>query len=284
MKKVLFISDYNLTHTPGGAQRSNAILIEKGRSLGYSILEANYNFNFKVCDFNEYDILISSNLEGIYRLNPDIISKISEHKNHVRLEHDLNKYLLKEDREKLFKSCKKTIFLTNYHHNLFKKLYGNIFNGVNIVYDPIDINLFKDENLKRENKVLYVGYMHELKGTLAFFEFVLSHPDMKFVVAGWGQMTFDFLARNIPNVEYLGAVNYEDMPKIYNKYDVLYYSPVLPEPFCRSVAEAAICGMKMISNSGDIIGCLNEMSEIGQEKFKEICQNAPETFWKVIDD
>ena len=57
-KKVLWISDFNLSHTPGGAQRSNALIIDKGRELGLSILEANYNFNFKTTNFNDYDILI----------------------------------------------------------------------------------------------------------------------------------------------------------------------------------------------------------------------------------
>ena len=104
-KKVLWISDYNLSHTPGGAQRSNGLIIDKGRSLGVSIFEANYNFNFKTCDIHEYDILISSNLERIYSLDKAIIAKIAEHKNHIRLEHDLNRYLFQEDREKLFRSC-----------------------------------------------------------------------------------------------------------------------------------------------------------------------------------
>jgi len=281
-KKVLWISDYNLSHTPGGAQRSNGLIIDKGRSLGVSIFEANYNFNFKTCDIHEYDILISSNLERIYSLDKAIIAKIAEHKNHIRLEHDLNRYLFQEDREKLFRSCQKTIFLTDFHLEVFKKNYGEIFNNVSIVYDPINTDIFKDREEKRENKILYVGYMHELKGTLSFFEFVLGNPDINFVVAGWGQRTFDFLARNVPNVEYLGPVKYEEMPNIYNKYDTMYYSPVLPEPLCRSVAEAAICGMKLISNSGNIIGCLNEMSKIGQEKFKEECKNADKKFWDVV--
>ena len=282
--KILWISDYNLSHSPGGAQRSNNIIIQKGRELGYSILEANYNFNFNIEDFDQYDILISSNLEAIYKLYPNIIDKIISHKYHVRLEHDSNRYLEQKDREKLFGSCKKTIFLTDFHHEIFKKMYGNIFNEISIVYDPIDTDLFKDEELKRENKVLYVGYMHELKGTFAFFEFVLDHPEIKFVIAGWGQRTFDFLARNIPNIEYLGPIAYEDMPKVYNKYDIMYYSPVIPEPFCRSVAEASMCGMKMISNSPNIIGCLDEMSKVGQEKFKENCKNASKRFWEIVDD
>jgi glycosyltransferase involved in cell wall biosynthesis len=281
-KKILFISDFNLDHSPGGAQRSNDLIINKGRELGHSIFEANYNFNFKVCDFNEYDIIISSNLEGIYRLNPEVIEKISQHKFHVRLEHDLNRYLSQEDREKLFKSCKKTIFLTDFHYKLFIDNYGDIFNNVEIITDPIDTDIFYNKQQEREDKILYVGFMHELKGTLSFFEYVLANPNAKFVIAGWGKPIFEFLAQNLKNIEYLGPLLYEKMPEIYNKYDTLFYSPILPEPFCRSVAEATLCGVKLMSFNPNIIGCVKDIDEFGMSKFKENCKNASNLFWEKI--
>lgn len=281
-KKILWISDYSLSHSSGGAQRSNDIIIKKGRELGFSILEANYNFNFDVEDFNQYDVLISSNLEAIYKLHPNIIDKIASHQYHVRLEHDLNRYLKQEDREKLFRLCKKTIFLTNFHHQLFINNYGYIFNNVEIVADPIDTDLFYNQNKEREDKILYVGFMHELKGTLSFFEFAMSNPQLQFVVAGWGTKVFDFLARNIPNVEYLGTIVHEEMPRLLNKYETLFYSPIIPEPFCRSVGESTLCGMKLMSSSPNIIGCLHEFRELGKEKFIENCKNAPEIFWNKI--
>lgn len=281
-KKVLFISDFNLNHTPGGAQRSNDLIINKGRELGHSIFEANYNFNFKVCDFNEYDILISSNLEGIYRNDPEVIEKISQHKYHVRLEHDLNRYLRQEDREKLFKSCKKTVFLTDFHYKLFVDNYGDIFNNVKIIPDPIDTDIFYNKEQEREDKILYVGFMHELKGTLSFFEYALANPNTKFVVAGWGKPIFEFLAENLKNVEYLGPLLYEKMPEIYNKYDTLFFSPILPEPFCRSVAEATLCGVKLMSFNPNIIGCIKDIDQLGVPKFKENCKNASNYFWESI--
>ena len=281
-KKILWISDYNLSHSAGGAQRSNDIIIQKGRELGLSILEANYNFNFHIEDFDQYDILVSSNLEAIYKLHPNIIDKIASHKYHVRLEHDSNRYLKQEDREKLFRSCKKTVFLTNFHHQLFINNYGDIFNNVEIVADPIDTDLFYNQNQEREDKILYVGFMHELKGTLSFFEFAMGNPQLQFVVAGWGTRVFDFLVRNTPNVEYLGTVPHEDMPKLFNKYQTLFYSPIIPEPFCRSVAEAILCGIKLMSSSSNIIGCMHEFQELGKQKFTENCKNASNYFWESI--
>jgi len=279
-KKILWISDFNLNHTIGGAQRSNELLINKGRELGHSIFEANYNYNFKVTDFNDYDVLVSSNLEAIYRSDKEVIKKISEHKNHVRLEHDLNRYLSKEDRQLLFNSCKKTFFLTDFHYEIFKNYYGDIFKNVEIVPDPIDSKTFYNKQLEREDKILYVGFMHELKGTLAFFEFVLANPNINFVIAGWGARVFDHLASTCKNVEFLGPVTYESMPDLYNKYETLYYTPVLPEPFCRSVAEACICGTKLICFNPNIVGCIHDMDKHGLDSFKESCSKASEVFWE----
>jgi glycosyltransferase involved in cell wall biosynthesis len=280
--KVLWISDFNLNHTLGGAQRSNDLIIKKGRELGLSIMEANYNFNFKIFDFNEYDIIVSSNLETIAAKHEDIINKIASHKYHVRLEHDLNRYLNQTDREKLFRSCKKTIFLTDYHHKLFISNYGDFFQNVEIVADPIDTDLFYNKNNQREDKILYVGFMHDLKGTSSFFEFALANTELEFVVAGWGSRIYTFLSENVSNVKYLGPVQYEKMPELYNKYDKLFYNPVLPEPFCRSVGEAVLCGMKLMSNSSSIIGCMQEIKLNGQEKMRENCKNATVNFWNKV--
>ena len=184
---------------------------------------------------------------------------------------------------KLFSFCKKTFFLTDYHFNFFQQLYGNIFKNVEIVPDPIETNKFYDYDQDREDKILYVGYMHPLKGTSNFFELALRNPDKKYAIAGWSDyQTYNFLSVNVPNIEYLGLVEYEQMPKIYNKYKSLYYEPNLKEPFCRSVAEAITCGMVIMTNSQSKIGCLHDIEKYGIEKFKENCKNASIDFWSKV--
>ena len=70
------------------------------------------------------------------------------------------------------------------------------------------------------------------------------------------------------------------MPNLYNKYESIFYNPVLPEPFCRSICEALLCGMKILSSSSKMIGCLNELESVGEEKFKFNCENATQIFWE----
>jgi glycosyltransferase involved in cell wall biosynthesis len=125
--------------------------------------------------------------------------------------------------------------------------------------------------------------MHPLKGTFEFFEYVLQNPNLKFVLAGWtDNHCLNFLARTVPNVEYIGTIKYEKMPDLYNKYKTFFYTPNLNEPFCRSVAEAISCGMQLISNENNKIGCLEEIKKVGIENFKLKCSSADSDFWNLV--
>jgi glycosyltransferase involved in cell wall biosynthesis len=281
--KILWLSDFDLDEAVGGAQRSDTILIKKGNELGLGIHKVNYHTFNKAINIHDYDCVISSNLCAISQLQPWILDELSKHKYHVRIEHDSNEYLSQENRKKLFFNCKKTFFLTNYHYSFFKELYGDIFSNVEIVPDPIDSTVFCDKGQKREDKILYVGYMHPQKGSGNFFEHVLRNPDKKFALAGWSDYyTYNFLAEKIPNIEYLGLVEYESMPNVYNKYKSLYYEPNLREPFCRSVAEAILCGMLIATSKENQIGCIHDIAKYGINKFKENCNSAPTIFWNKV--
>jgi len=281
--KILWFADYNLDEAPGGAQRSDQMIIEQGKLLGYHIYKKTVRNYDDDIDFENFDVVVSSNICALTLRDKDLINKISRHKYHVRLEHDSNEYLNREDRQKLFASCRRTIFLTNFHHEFFKQFYGDIFKNIEIIYDPIDKNLFKDYNEAREDKILYAGYLHPLKGAYEFLEFVLQNPSSKFVVAGWpSTLCIDYLCKTIPNIEYLGLQKYEDMPRIYNKYKTMFYNPNLNEPFCRSVAEAILCGMSILSSKQNQIGCLYELRKEGIENFRTKCSKASIDFWNKI--
>ena len=279
-QKILWLADFDLDKAPGGAQRSDKLIIDKGKLLGFNILKLNHETFGEHVNIHDYDILVTSNVCAVLQKFPWVLDEITKHKYHVRIEHDSNDYLSQENRVKLFSFCKKTFFLTDYHFNFFQQLYGNIFKNVEIVPDPIEIDKFYDYNQEREDKILYVGYMHPLKGTSNFFELALRNPYKKYAVAGWSDyQTYNFLSVNIPNIEYLGLVEYEQMPKIYNKYKYLYYEPNLREPFCRSVAEAITCGTLIMTSSQSKIGCLHDTEKYGIEKFKDNCKNASVDFW-----
>ena len=282
-QKILWLADYDLSEAPGGAQRSDSMIISQGKLLGFNILKITAKNISQELNIHDYDVVISSNIHALSNTRKDLINEISKHKYHVRLEHDSNEYLSTEDRIKLFRSCAKTIFLTDFHYSFFKHFYGDIFKNVEIVYDPIDTNFFRNENSDREDKTLYAGYLHPLKGAFNFFEYALKNPDHKFVIAGWtDNHCLNFLSNNVPNVEYLGLVEHSKMPAVYNKYTNMFYQPNLNEPFCRSVAEAILCGMKILTSEKHRIGCISEIEKSGIDDFREKCSKAGLKFWEIL--
>lgn len=277
--KVLWIADFSVKHNVGGAQRTDEHIKDFGRSLGYQIFEFNYNTSSELYRNVEYDMIVSGNLENLYRRN-DVFEFILSHKNHIRLEHDSNSYLSQKERIALFQSSKKTIFLSDFHYKTFLELYGNIFNNVEIVSSPIDTAKFFNKNEDREDKTLYIGFFHFYKGTQNFLKEALMNPDKQYAVAGWGNLKNENLIRSFNNIEWLGKLDYNSMPDLYNKYKKLFYHPEKFEPFCRAVAEAAMCGMELDCSKN--IGAIQDLNDHGIEKLKEMCKDSPKRFWDLV--
>jgi hypothetical protein len=276
---VLWIADFGIKHNIGGAQRTDSFVIQKGLENGYDIKLFNYDSGSESLNHN-YDIVVSSNLETLCR-RQDVFNFILNHKNHFRYEHDSNSYLTTEARKMLFGSTRKNIFLSDFHYKTFVYLYGDIFNNFEVVSPYIDESKFYDSGQEREDKILSVGYMHFFKGTNNFFNEVLSNPDKQFVFAGWGEKRLERTMKSFSNVEFLGKVSHNDMPKLYNKYTTLYYHPDKFEPFCRAVGEAMFCGIK--TDCSNNIGAVYDFNSIGIEKMKENSRHSLEKFWDIIN-
>lgn len=276
--KILLISDFGVEHTPGGAQRSNQIIIDEGRSRGHVVNTFHYDSSFSLL-LDSYDFVISSNLEVITSTNPKLVDGIADLCNHIRLEHDSNKYWNQNFRERFWGSCVLSFFLTDFHYSFFKEMYGDIFKNVRIVPDPID-NSFRKLDVDRTDYIGYVGFFHELKGTRAFIDFAKNNTNEKFLVAGWGSQEWESEIKSLENVNFMGRVDHKEMPLFYNKIKSLYYNPICNEPFCRSVGEALMCNTTIIGGSNRI-GSLNMYNN--DPMYREKCLNAASNFWKEIE-
>lgn len=280
--KVLFISDFTLEQRQGGAQVSNDLLIKKGRELGHDITE--HHHSSSIMDFlTSYDLVIHSNLEAISKISPEKMGFILGLDNCVRLEHDSCSYLNPEDRELLFKKTKKNFFLTRYHHSFFQELYGDYFENVEIVYDPIDTDVFKKvEGLEKSYDVVYCGYLHPLKGLNNLLNFARSNPERKVDVFGWSDVNPANLFNDVSNVNFRGEHNHEKMASIFQRCNSVFHSPVVREPFCRMVGEALLCGVEKIIGDTSKIGAYLEFQDVGYDAFQEGCKNATTNFWERI--
>lgn len=277
--KILWVADFGLQHNIGGSQRTDSFIIQEGQKRGHEIQFLNHDTPSDILN-GSFDLVVSNNLESLCNRR-DVFNFIVGHDFHVRYEHDSNAYLPQQMRIDLFNSAKHQIFLSQFHLNKFRELYGDIFPRPEIVTSPIDTSLFTDAESVREDKTLYVGFLHFLKGTHNFFREALTNPDREYVVAGWGSPQLERAAKGFKNVEWLGKVPYEDMPQLFNRYQRMYYHPAKFEPFCRSVGEALLCGMEL--DCSDNIGAMHDMSEYGLDGLKRMCQDAPSKFWEMVE-
>jgi glycosyltransferase involved in cell wall biosynthesis len=278
---ILFISDFSLNHNSGGAQVSNDAIINKGIEFGHNITVHNYdssplNFIYK------YDLVISSNLEAINYESPHIIDFIINHDNHVRLEHDSCYYFDSEIRKKVFTSAKINFFLSNFHIDFFRELYGDYFTNVEIVYDPINCSTISNQKKEKIYDITYAGLLHELKGCDNLYKFAKENPDRQINIFGWSEResTIQKLS-SLDNVTFHGKKSHSEILEIYSQSKHIYHNPIVNESFCRMVAEAILCGCKFIGDESKV-GSLQEFRKYGIEEFSERCNNAANIFWQTI--
>lgn len=137
----------------------------------------------------------------------------------------------------------------------------------------VDTEFFKPMNVKRENKdtmtVLYAGRISPEKGILRFLNIAEQLPNIKFIVAGRLQMDVKFHK----NAEYYGWVPFHEMPKTYNKCDLVIL-PSLTEGFPCTILEAYACGKPVLAAKEafpeelKIFGAVCDIEEF-EEKLKQ---------------
>ena len=177
-------------------------------------------------------------------------------------------------------------FLSSFHVDYFNEFYGNYFDNIEIVYDPIDTSVFYRSDDEKEYDIVYCGSLHPLKGLQNLLDFSKRNRNRKVSIFGWGdpqitQSITDF-CNEYKNVEFFGTKSQKEISEILRKCNAIFHSPVVNEPFCRMIAEGLICGCKNVIGRPNKIGSYLEFENVGYDEFKEKCQNASSIFWDKI--
>lgn len=140
------------------------------------------------------------------------------------------------------------------------------------VYNGVDTDLFKPMDIPRSDKftVAYAGRICPEKRVVEFLEITKNLRDIKFIMAGSKDMNI-----KIPeNVEYLGKIPFEQMPRFYNMADILVL-PSLTEGFPSVILEAYACEKPVLvaeeafPKELRIFGCIANLNDFGQ-KIREL--------------
>lgn len=282
---VLYVTDYSLDHTAGGSQRTTSFLLEEGRRRGHDVRQFNFDTPITQLFLRNYDVVVSSNLEHILQTDNSsaVFGALVNHPKHVRYERDSCLYLHPQNRQLLFSKARLNVFLSDFHLRFFQEMYGNYFHDTHIVPPYIDPEVFLPDNTKEKTlDTVYCGLIHPLKGCNNLIEFANNHPERQFVVFGWGEESLIESLEKIPNIEFQGSLSHEEIVSVYKRAKYIYHDPIVNEPFCRMVGEAAFCGARFVGNK-EKVGAVQEIKAYGLDQIRKNCSKANEDFWDLIE-
>lgn len=130
------------------------------------------------------------------------------------------------------------------------------------------INLKKFTEIPVKNKkfnVLYVGRLIPKKGIKLFIKVAKKLPKINFIIVGGGQLQNYVMAQcqKNNNLSYIGEINNQDLPSIYQKSSIFAITSQYPEGFGRTPLEALACGLPILgSNLGAIPEALDDSVSI----------------------
>ncbi len=274
-KSILWISDFSTQQYPyGGAEITDSLLRKKGR--GYSA-----NIDLVLCHsctkekIDEAEFIILSNNLRLSLKNRDYIMR---NKRYICLVQDCGRWM---------QACLQTPGLLE--HSLLniymspgqREVYLKPFPKQHHVCIPPPVpDIFKIVEGNREDKILFVGFLHEGKG----IENVLNYArNTTKKVDFYGYCESDKWLKDINwlgNTEFKGGVDMESLPNIYNKYKYYIHLPNIYESFSRTTAEAMLCGCEIIHNG--LLGILSY--NFGKEGLRAAITGADSNFWKAINE
>ena len=108
----------------------------------------------------------------------------------------------------------------------------------------------------QQARLLYVGRVSKDKNLdfllATYRQLIDSYPDTSLTIVGDGPCLPDLIdqCHDLPQVNFLGRVSYQQLPNIYNRHD-LFLFPSITDTFGMAVLEAQACGLPaLVSNVG----------------------------------
>lgn len=164
---------------------------------------------------------------------------------------------------------------------------GNYCKNIELLYNSVDFNLFKQPFSKEEKNslrhkmgftstdfiVMYSGRIQEYKGVRQLLEAICqlkNIPRIKLLIVGshffssskkssFEKSLFSLTEQIKWKVVFTGYIDYKDMYKYYNLADLCVFPSTWEEPFALTCLEALICGKPVvITKSGGMVEVVDE--------------------------
>lgn len=248
---------------------------------------------------------LSSGLPLIYEVHGLMKDTLYTSKKFVRKVFDrLNNSLFNALERRIIKHASKVVVQTSSMKKRLTKEYGISADKIGIIYNGVDSEFFdlgryREQAIKKRIELTindktvfsYFGFLDENNGIRFFLETLEKLPvetihRVKVFILGRGpytQLVRDFVVRH-PFVEFIGLVEYEDMPVYYALTDVF----VIPRP--SNLATETLVPVKLLEAMAmekivlvSDVGGMNEIIQNGQNGLTYTAAHQDEFRMKIID-
>jgi glycosyltransferase involved in cell wall biosynthesis len=172
----------------------------------------------------------------------------------------------------LYEASALNVYLSPLHRRVTESLLGSKQLPPSYLLKPmIDTKAFSNEQRDRDIDYLFVGVIGEAKGLAAMRE-------------RFRQTDIHLIGRCAPGIKpdfgrHLGHVSYDEVPRYMNRAKNFVFLPRWPEPQGRVVAEAALCGCRIIGNEN--VGALSFDMDLADSRSYE---GVEDEFWARLEE
>jgi len=301
--------DFNKHQVQGGAEKTDELIINHGRSLGHQIdvvVPEGSAINPTAQPMKEpneilkrADLVVISN--AFYH-HIELVNWVVENKKFVKYEHDATFCMYRNPNcqlnclskgmklcnppfyHKLFSKAALTIFLSplqrGMHLNWFKK---DIKGKHATIPAPLARGQFSpnpDPEKQKNGCYLYIGGIVPAKGIKQIVQDFQNHPEKVFFAGPVYQLEHLRLIKD-NGFNYLGEVPYDEVPALMQQYEFnLQYQTAYIEMHGRTIIEAMASGCKIVAKDSSRIGALSW--GLKAPELVEKCYEAPKLFWEEI--
>jgi hypothetical protein len=253
-----------------GTTISDKALIEKGRELGHEITVLS---ELAIRPIINADLCVLSAFPQLNAKAMDIISQIP----YVNVVRHMGFW---GQNVRQFPDLLKKAKLNVFSSPLQKDKFWDSRCKAECMPDYIG-NTFKITNTERSGDIVYVGDLLQEDGFKRVIEFAHQNPDRRIDIYSQDKQGTDIYMRLVPgNVQFKQAIPYEGMPEVLNQYKNFIYLPVQAKSFCRSVAEAYLCGCSLMIN--ELVGCFSYDWAKNRDEFRKNVTEARNMFWNRV--
>ncbi len=145
-------------------------------------------------------------------------------------------------------------------------------NKIKVMFNYIDIDIFKNLNSERKEKIVFVGRLSEQKNLYSLIE-AMNKTDFTLDIYGQGELKEElqkFALEKNANVNFMGVISNKELPNILNQYKYYILSSHY-EGMPKTLLEAMACGCICLGTN------VEGINEVIKDKFNGFLVNGVDT-------